>query len=62
MGRTAVAAVAGGGVSRMFGDNAIASVESLYYFFDETVAFSGTESIALGGVVSVTGKLSFRLN
>lgn len=58
--KTLVAPVVGGGISRMFGDTAAVSLEGLYYFFDDGISFSDS-NVTVDSVLSIKGKISFKL-
>jgi outer membrane immunogenic protein len=61
----ALGGVIGGGVSAFVADNAVVSLEGLYYRFDETIDFDGAgeeASVTLDDAFSVMMKFSIRTN
>lgn len=60
--RLAIGPVIGGGVSMWLGERTVLSGEALYYSFDDEIRFGPTDAVELDGILSVSAKLSFRLN
>ena len=59
--KTAVGGVVGGGVSMWLGERTVASVEGLYYVFNDSIRFAEGESVKLENVAMVSAKISVKL-